>query len=683
MLIKDAFVILAAANDKIAELGVSIIDKVNTPKEQRYIQQLNDVASLYNIAMEYIILNDDGDAISGVKGTNDAALNKILYQLKRVAQVETSPAILPNPIHSYVSGFNSQTGQGFPVGQLGDLLYYETGWDVLSKGSDGDVLVSTSSGLQWQNVVGNGIPSGGSGSQFLIKNSGTDYDAVWASMTLSRVSDVAASAAELNKLDGAQWSTAESNALVGINTSVTIQAQLDDKVSTTLTNGNFLVGNGSNVATSVTPTGDVTFTNAGVFAIGAGVIVDADINAAAGITRSKLATGTAYRVITNSSLGVISEAGAITGSRVLISDANGVPTNSTITSTTLAFLDASSSIQTQLNARLEVNLGTEAQGDILYFNGTDWVNLAVGTVDQVLTTDGTTVSWGDLSAQGVPTAGTTAQFLVKASDTNFDTEWHSFLISDIPGLTASAAELNILSGATLTTTELNFVDGVTSNIQTQLGNKLNNSLAYNAIWVGNGANLPYPLAAGTDGYVLMVVGGVPTWQDPTPPGDVSGVAPSVDNAIVRWNGILGNSIQNSGVVIDDSDGVTGATGFELINQGVLTLKELTANGVHYIGLRAYDTMAASYTITFPAAAPSANTYLKYDGTNYSWTSAMRFRGAYDASSNTLPSSDLIAGDMFYISVAGDLDPGDGTGVQLVAATKVIMYVSTGLWKIFG
>jgi hypothetical protein len=41
----------------------------------------------------------------------------------------------------------------------------------------------------------------------------------------------------------------------------------------------------------------------------------------------------------------------------------------------------------------------------------------------------------------------------------------------IPGITASAAELNILDGATLSTTELNYVDGVTSAVQTQLDAK--------------------------------------------------------------------------------------------------------------------------------------------------------------------------------------------------------------------
>ena len=40
--------------------------------------------------------------------------------------------------------------------------------------------------------------------------------------------------------------------------------------------------------------------------------------------------------------------------------------------------------------------------------------------------------------------------------------------TDLTGVTATAAELNVLDGITATTTELNYTDGVTSNIQTQL-----------------------------------------------------------------------------------------------------------------------------------------------------------------------------------------------------------------------
>lgn len=46
-----------------------------------------------------------------------------------------------------------------------------------------------------------------------------------------------------------------------------IQEQLNAKQSTTLASGNILVGNGSNVATAVTPTSDVSMTNAGVFTV--------------------------------------------------------------------------------------------------------------------------------------------------------------------------------------------------------------------------------------------------------------------------------------------------------------------------------------------------------------------------------------------------------------------------------
>lgn len=58
----------------------------------------------------------------------------------------------------------------------------------------------------------------------------------------------------------------------------------------TLTSGNILVGSSGNVATSVAVTGDVTITNAGVTAIAAGAIINADVSASAAIAFSKLAS---------------------------------------------------------------------------------------------------------------------------------------------------------------------------------------------------------------------------------------------------------------------------------------------------------------------------------------------------------------------------------------------------------
>jgi hypothetical protein len=75
-------------------------------------------------------------------------------------------------------------------------------------------------------------------------------------------------------------------------------------VSSNLTNGHIFVGNASNVATDVAMTGDVTISNTGVTAISAGVIVNTDINAAAAIAFSKLATLASGNILVGSAGGV-------------------------------------------------------------------------------------------------------------------------------------------------------------------------------------------------------------------------------------------------------------------------------------------------------------------------------------------------------------------------------------------
>ena len=70
-------------------------------------------------------------------------------------------------------------------------------------------------------------------------------------------------------------------------------------------NGQILIGDGTDL-NSVAVTGDVTINSSGVTAIGSGVIVNADINASAAITRSKIASGTASHVIINDGSGVLS-----------------------------------------------------------------------------------------------------------------------------------------------------------------------------------------------------------------------------------------------------------------------------------------------------------------------------------------------------------------------------------------
>ena len=63
-----------------------------------------------------------------------------------------------------------------------------------------------------------------------------------------------------------------------------------------LTSAQILVGNGSNVPTAVAVTGDISINNAGLTAIAAGAIVDADVSNSAAITGSKITTGTTSAV---------------------------------------------------------------------------------------------------------------------------------------------------------------------------------------------------------------------------------------------------------------------------------------------------------------------------------------------------------------------------------------------------
>ena len=102
-----------------------------------------------------------------------------------------------------------------------------------------------------------------------------------------------------------------------------------------------------------------------------------------------------------------------------------------------------------LDSLSDVVITTEAQGDILYFNGTNWVNLPAGTSGYFLKTQGA-------GANPVWVAGASAPSGTQNEIAYFDT-------------TTSIASLTVATYPSLT--ELSYVKGVTSAIQTQLNAK--------------------------------------------------------------------------------------------------------------------------------------------------------------------------------------------------------------------
>ncbi len=146
-------------------------------------------------------------------------------------------------------------------------------------------------------------------------------------------------------------------------------------------------------------------------------ITNAKVATAAAIARSKLASGSANRVVVNDASGVMTDATAITANRALASDANGIPAHTAVTDTELGYLSGvTSAIQTQLNAKLgsaatfagdvsgtygatsvDKIKGTAVSattpttsGQVLRFNGTTWVPNFVAMTDIRSTVTGTT-----------------------------------------------------------------------------------------------------------------------------------------------------------------------------------------------------------------------------------------------------------------------------------------------------
>lgn len=481
----------------------------------------------------------------------------------------------------------------------------------------------------------------------------------------------------------------------------------------TLTDSYIFVGNASNVATGVPVSGDITLDNTGLSAIAAGVIVDADINASAAITLTKLAASTANRAAVFGSGGFLEAATAtlaevnfssglagniqaqldlkqatitgaastvtlsnLTPNRAVISNASGKIASATLTTDTeIGYLNGvTSSVQTQLNTKLSASLGTLVQGDVLYYDGANWTNLARGSSGQVLTSTGSSIQWQSGTSNGIPAGGTANQYLTKIDGTDYNTQWSSLTLSKITDVTALAADVNLLVGqqaAGLTGAEIGYLIGVTAPIQTQLASKLGNSLGYNNLFVGNSSGLPSELGPGDDGDVLTTVGTSVTWQPPTPVGDVSGPVSSTDNAIARFNGTSGDSIQNSGIIIDDTNNITGAASLTTVNQGGIALSELTSNGTDAVTLRAAASSAA-YTITLPAVAPGSNTYLKYDGADYVWDTA--------SGSGTVTS---VSGTTNRISIGGTgTDPIVDIDAAYVgqASITTLGTITTGTWS---
>jgi hypothetical protein len=181
-------------------------------------------------------------------------------------------------------------------------------------------------------------------------------------------------------------------------------------------------------------------------------------------------------------------------------------------------------------------------------------------------------------------------------------------LSDL-GVTATAAQLNILSGATLSTTELNYVDGVTSAIQTQLDAK----------GTGTVSSLS-DLSVTATAAELNTLDGVPSTLTATELGYVDGVTSAIQTQLnAKLGATYTGDVDITGELLVDSynetyaalSGATPAVNCEAGNSFSLVLSAATtftftnppASGTAYtFSLEiTQDSGASGYAVTWPSS----------------------------------------------------------------------------------
>lgn len=145
------------------------------------------------------------------------------------------------------------------------------------------VLSVNAGGTGYQLITPGGVSDGDKG-DITVSNSGATWTIDAGAVTSTALADNAVTSAKI--LDGTI-----------VNADINASAAIAHSKLANITAGQVLLGNASNVPTATALSGDVTVNSSGVTAIGSGVIVDADVNASAAIAYSKLASMTGGSVL--------------------------------------------------------------------------------------------------------------------------------------------------------------------------------------------------------------------------------------------------------------------------------------------------------------------------------------------------------------------------------------------------
>ena len=290
-----------------------------------------------------------------------------------------------------------------------------------------------------------------------------------------------------------------------------------------------------------------------------------------------------------------------------------------------------------------ISFGSNAEGDILYHNGTTFVRLAKGTDNYVLTMDGNVPNWEESAAGDVTTTqlNYVSGIAVYSSGQAIANESDIVAVSGIANYASGQAienESDILAllDASGTATSLVSTSGIAAYAS---GNTANISFGSNAegdILYHNGTNF-VRLAKGSDDYILKMNGNVPNWEEDAGGGGdvttaqlnyVSGIAvyssgQAIENEgdIVAVSGIAnyasGNSLTNATNIIATSGIANYASGQAIANESdILALIDASGTATALISTSGIATYASGNTANITFGSNAEGDILYHNGTSF-------------------------------------------------------------------
>jgi hypothetical protein len=198
--------------------------------------------------------------------------------------------------------------------------------------------------------------------------------------------------------------------------------------------------------------------------------------------------------------------------------------------------------------------GVYFAGTGLTLTGSDTFNIANTAVTPASYGSASQVATFTVNQQGQLTAAANASIAIDASAITSGTINTARISGDYSGITGVGTLTNLTVSNTITGSisgnAATATSATSATTATNLAGGATGSVPYQS-----GAGATTFLAAGTNGHVLTLAGGVPTWAAEQFQGDVVGPASSVDNQIARFDGTTGKVIQTASPTISDAGAI--------------------------------------------------------------------------------------------------------------------------------